>query len=134
MMKILIILFALQAGVFSLFAGTPQILSKSDSVLISTIGSQFEQAFSPFARKFAQESYPSKIRTEGLIDAQYRIYINKAHMLTEGFLSPDIYTGISEISKEFVYSVFESAYRNNFPGLNYSFFDKVRKGYLSLGK
>jgi hypothetical protein len=90
-MKTCLLLFAMIAlSPPSFGRGNPG-LSKNDSKLITSVGKIFETEFMPYARKFAEASYPLKLRSENLTDAQYRIYVSKARSLTEGFLNAELY-------------------------------------------
>ncbi|HQQ96185.1 MAG TPA: hypothetical protein PLX35_02935 [Cyclobacteriaceae bacterium] len=127
-MKICLLLFALIALSPTSFGRENQGLSKNDSTLITSMGKMFETEFMPFARKFAEASYPVKLRSEKLTDAQYRIYVSRARSLTEGFLNAELYqqgNPLNGLNKRFVYLMFEAAYRNNFAGLDFTFFEKT---------
>jgi hypothetical protein len=136
-MKTCLLLFAMIAlSPPSFGRGNPG-LSKNDSKLITSVGKIFETEFMPYARKFAEASYPLKLRSENLTDAQYRIYVSKARSLTEGFLNAELYqqgTPPSGLNENFVYLMFEAAYRNNFPGLDYTFFEKTESKLGSVMK
>lgn len=87
----------------------------------------YEKNADPYFKRFAQQVYPPG--TDGkLIDAQYRIYKQQSEELTNDLRSAikekkNLFAG--EYSKQQLLNLLAFTYRNNFPGLDYEFFEKA---------
>ncbi|MBS1545516.1 MAG: hypothetical protein JST14_17900 [Bacteroidetes bacterium] len=98
---------------------TSKWLEGSNSIL-----SIYERHADPYFRRFAQNAYPPGTDKK-LIDAQYKVYKQKSEMLGDELRSAikakkEMFAG--EYSRQQLLNVVQFTYRNNFPGLDYTFF------------
>lgn len=87
----------------------------------------------PYLLEFSKKQYKIDTNNEAsnhLIDSRYRIYLQQAEQLrTQSFieLHERIIKDKKQFDKSFLIEYFDLAYRNQFSGLDYVFFEKCKK-------
>jgi hypothetical protein len=89
----------------------------------------FEKQLEPYLIRFVQNQYPEsnnttekQLRDQALIDA----YVKKAQRF-QNELKQTLVKENSQLSKKQIFDAFELGYRMEFPGLDYKFFESVKK-------
>lgn len=96
----------------------------------------FEKGAQPYFQRFAEIKFPpgdtSAARRQA-IESQFRIYRDQATTLRKeslDFFAKD--TNKERFNKDFLLRYFTTLYANNFPGLDYKFFEEVERQVKAL--
>ncbi len=94
------------------------------------IAAIFENSLKPFAMKFAKASYSEQEVKDSpkIVEARYSIYIQKAKLLSDELRSAMVSSGDPDYyTNDRITETLQFAYRNHYPGLDYTFFESVAK-------
>jgi len=101
--------------------------TRTVSETASSYASVFRKQIDPYLKKFVQLQYdPAKDRNDELfLQAEYMAYAQKADLLNRDFIK--FVTTQKDVTDENIYRQLDKLYRYEFPGLDKSFFDNVKK-------
>lgn len=124
-LKLSVILFLLP------ITALPQLNRQQKEILqeeFNTIADIFEKNVKPYLLKFSEQQYREDFGKANplLLNMRYKIYLQKAGFLREeGFqiIVSRLDSGVL-IDRAMVVDYFDIIYRDNFPGLDYIFFEK----------
>ncbi|CAN5115803.1 hypothetical protein BH09BAC3_BH09BAC3_38190 [soil metagenome] len=101
------------------------------------IAAIFEKSLEPYAMKFAKASYSEKEVKDSpkIVEARYSIYIQKAQLLRDELRSAMVSSGdLDYYTNDRITETLQFAYRNHYPGLDYTFFESVAKEVKETSK
>jgi hypothetical protein len=126
-LRLLIVLLILPLTAFSQLNDQQKQVFKEE---FKKISDTFENNLKPYLLKFSEQQYKDDYAKANpiLLKTRYDIYVQKAGFLREeGFeiFISQLDSGVL-IDRDMVVDYFDMSYRNNFPGLDFIFFEKCK--------